>query len=139
MAKRATARKRSVPAPTTADGLAEKVAVTVGSTLGRLMNQKDALLAQLSEVETKIASASRRARDQLKTYLPAAVPAGRGTRKAKKKATRPRSSGPTSPPDATHGPDAATAKTMRAAKNPDPRARRSTAPARSAPRASRRG
>jgi hypothetical protein len=103
------------------------------------MNRKDALLAQLSDVEAKIASASRRASDQLKTYLPAAVSGRKGTRKAKKPATRPRSSRPAPAPPVTHGRDAATAETMRAARTPSARTHRSTAPARTAPRATGRG
>jgi hypothetical protein len=139
MAKRATAKKRSSSRPTTEDGLADKVAMTVGSTLGRLMNRKNALLKQLSEVEGKIASASRRASDQLKAYLPTTVPGLKGTRKGKKPATRRRSSRPAPPAPATHGPDAATAETMRAVKTPSARARQSAAPPRTAARALRRG
>jgi hypothetical protein len=140
MAKRATARKQASPKPTTANGLADKVAITFGSTLGRLMNRKNALLKQLSEVETKIASASRRAGDQLKAYLPASVPGLKGRRKTKNPATkRPRSARPAPPSPATHGRDDATAETMRAVKTPSARARRSTAPPPSAARATRRG
>jgi hypothetical protein len=110
------------------------------------MNRKDALLAQLSDVEAKIASASRqvasagrRAGDQLKTYLPATVTGRKGTRKAKKPAARPRSARPAPAPPVTHGRDAATADTMRVARTPSARAHRSTAPTRTAPRSTGRG
>jgi hypothetical protein len=139
MAKGATARKRLSSRPTADDGLADKIAITVGATLGRLVNRKNVLLAQLSKVEEKIASASRGAGDQLKAYLPTTFPRPKGTRKAKKPATRSRSTRPTPPPLATHGADEATAETMRAVKTPSARAHRSTAPRRSGSRATRRG
>lgn len=142
MAKRPTARKSAAPTPTPTpaaeNGLADKVAIAVGSTLGRLMNRKDALLAQLSVVEEKIAKASRRASDQLKAHLPASVPGLKRARKAKKKTARPKPSRTTTP-SATHGPDEATVKTRSAAKVPGTRAPRATAPMRSAPRAPSRG
>lgn len=139
MAKRPTARKRLSSRPASEDGLADKIAITVGSTLGRLVNRKNVLLAQLSKVEAKISAASRGAGDQLKAYLPTTVPRPKGTRKAKEPATRSRSSRKTPPPPATHGADDATVETMRAAKTPSARARRSTAPRRSASRATGRG
>lgn len=140
MAKRPTAKKSSAPTPTAANenGLADKVAIAVGSTLGRLMNRKNVLLAQLSAVEAKIASASRRASDQLKASLPASMPGFKKTRKAKKATKRPRTSRTTTPRP-THGPDDATVETRRAAKAPGAGARRSTAPVRSTPRVTSRG
>jgi hypothetical protein len=103
------------------------------------MNRKDALLAQLSDVEEKIASASRRASDQLKAYLPDTVTGRKGARKAKKPAARPRSARPAPAPPVTHGRDAATAETMRKVRTPSARAHRSTSPTRTAPRSTGRG
>jgi hypothetical protein len=125
MSKRPSAKMPSVPTPTGEDGLADKVAIAVGSTLGRLVNQKNALLAQLSRVEAKIAKASRRAGDRLKASLPDAVPRLTSARKAKRPATRPRTARKTVAPPATHGPDPATRETVRAAKVRSARPRQS--------------
>jgi hypothetical protein len=134
-ASSARAKPRTTRPP---EGVAETAAAYVGRTLGELINRKDELQKQLSQVEAQIARASVDMTARLRQYVPKSVSRllGKKTRKpAPRKASR-RTARPATP----HGRDreSAAAKVAEKRAAATDRTQRAAHP-RSAPRAARRG
>lgn len=67
--------------------VADQVAEFIGRTMGELLNKKDALSKQLTEVEDQIADVRKRVVRQFGDYLPAQKRPARGRKAAGKRAS----------------------------------------------------
>jgi hypothetical protein len=137
--KRKPATTRAVSPRTTRppQGATETVAVYVGRTLGELLNRKEELQKQLSQLEAQIADATGDVRASVAKYLPKSFP---GLRRTTRRPAATRKAGRATRPPHVHGRDheTAVAKVVEKAAASSDRTKKAARP-RSAPRATRRG